>query len=45
MGEWRYSLTFLDFGIRWMWVVSFTILSLYFRGEKSLQYSLYEGCP
>jgi hypothetical protein len=32
MGEWRYSSTILDLGIRWMWVVSVTPRPLYSRG-------------
>jgi hypothetical protein len=35
MGEWRYSSTFLDLGTRWRWVVSFTHLPLYPRGERA----------
>jgi hypothetical protein len=37
MGEWRYSSTILDLGIRWRWVVSFTLRPLY-PGEKSPPY-------
>jgi hypothetical protein len=32
-GEWRYSSTILDLDSRWMWVVSFTLRPLYFRGK------------
>jgi hypothetical protein len=34
MGEWRYSSTILDLGIRWRLVVSFTPLLLYPRGKS-----------
>jgi hypothetical protein len=39
MEEWRYSSTILDLGIRWRWVVSFTLEPLYPRG-KSARYPL-----
>jgi hypothetical protein len=33
-GKWRYNSTILDFGTKWRWVVSFTPLPLYSRGES-----------
>jgi hypothetical protein len=33
-GVWRYSSTFLDVGIKWRWVVSFTLRPLYARGKR-----------
>jgi hypothetical protein len=33
MGEWRYRSTICNLGTGWRWVVSFTPLSLYLRGE------------
>jgi hypothetical protein len=35
MGEWRYSWNILDFGTRWKWVVSFTLLPCYPWGNRS----------
>jgi hypothetical protein len=35
MGEWRISSTFLDLGIRWRRVVSFTPLLSYPRGNSA----------
>jgi hypothetical protein len=35
MGEWSYDSTIPDFGNRWRWVVSFTTLQLYRRGNSS----------
>jgi hypothetical protein len=32
MGEWSCSCSFLDLGIRWRWMVSFTLLPLYPQG-------------
>jgi hypothetical protein len=34
IGEWRYSFTILDLSISWRWVVSFTPLPLYLRGNR-----------
>jgi hypothetical protein len=34
MGEWKYSSTILDLGTRCKWVVSFTLLPLYSRGNR-----------
>jgi hypothetical protein len=34
MEEWRYSFTILDLGIRWRWVVSFTLQPLYPPGKS-----------
>jgi hypothetical protein len=39
MGEWRYSSTILDLGIKWKWMVSFTPQPLYLR-RKSARYPL-----
>jgi hypothetical protein len=39
MWDWRYISTFLDLGIRWRLVVSFTHRPLYHRG-KSTRYPL-----
>jgi hypothetical protein len=33
-GDWKYSSTILDLGIRWRWVVSFTPRRLYSRGQS-----------
>jgi hypothetical protein len=38
-GEWMYSSTILDAGIRWRWVVSYTARPLYLRG-KTPRYAL-----
>jgi hypothetical protein len=36
MGEWRYSSTILDLRTRWRWMVSFTPLPFYPRGDSPL---------
>jgi hypothetical protein len=33
-GEWRYSSIILNLGTKWRWMVSFTHLSLYLRGNS-----------
>jgi hypothetical protein len=40
MGKWRCTLTFMDLGTRWRWVVSFTPRTHHFR-RKNRPYPLY----